>query len=93
MANIKSMKKDLKRNAKARAVNQGVRSALKTHIKKAKAAPDAGAKPEEIKASTAKAVKALDKAAQRGIIHKNQAARRKSRLMKAVNKSVDKKSA
>lgn len=81
MANIKSMKKDLRRIAKARAVNQGVRTSLKTFIKKARtegAAPDA----------TATAVKALDKAAQKGIIHPNQAARRKSRVMKAANKLV-----
>ena len=81
MANIKSMKKDLRRNAKARAVNQGVRTSLKTFIKKARTE---GAAPE----ATATAVKALDKAAQKGIIHPNQAARRKSRVMKAANKLV-----
>ena len=77
MANIRSSKKDIRRSSKRRLVNQGVKSALKTYIKKAKAAADP--------ASTVQAVKALDKAVQRGIIHKNQAARRKSRLAKAVN--------
>ena len=77
MANIRSSKKDIRRSSKRRLVNQGVKSALKTYIKKAKAAADP--------AATVQAVKALDKAVQRGIIHKNQAARRKSRLAKAVN--------
>lgn len=77
MANIRSSKKDIRRSSKRRLVNQGVKSALKTYIKKAKAAADP--------AATVQAVKALDKAVQRGIIHRNQAARRKSRLAKAVN--------
>lgn len=55
---------------------------LKTVVKKAKRAAG-DQKPAAIKS----AVKALDKAAERGIIHKNQAARRKSRLMKAASKS------
>jgi small subunit ribosomal protein S20 len=76
MPNIKSMKKDLKRNEKSRVRNQASKSALKTFVKKAKGT---GA-VEDVKT----AVKNLDKAAQRGIIHKNQAARRKSRLMKAA---------
>lgn len=78
MANIKSQKKDLRRNAKRKVINTGIRSALKTFIKKAKttATPD----------SVASAVKALDKAVQKGVVHKNQAARKKSRLMIAANK-------
>lgn len=79
MANIKSMKKDLRRNAKARKVNQGIRTSLKTYVKKARAE---GTSPEAV----VNAVKALDKAAKRGVIHPNQAARRKSRVMKAANK-------
>lgn len=77
MANIKSMKKDLRRNAKKRVVTQGVKSALKTYIKKAKVTGT----DEAVNSAQA----ALDKAAQRGLIHKNQAARRKSRMMKAAN--------
>lgn len=52
---------------------------LKTVVKKAKKA----AGTSEVGAAVKTAVKALDKAAERGVIHKNQAARRKSRLMKA----------
>ncbi len=81
MANIKSSKKDLKRNAKRRARNQATKSALKTFIKKARGA----ATGDNAQTSLASAVSAIDKAAQRGIIHKNQAARRKSRLAKAAN--------
>lgn len=91
MANIKSMKKDLRRNAKARVTNQSVKSALKTYIKKVRTTSSAG-QTEPVKAAVTSAQKMLDKAAQRGIIHKNQAARRKSRAMKAANKALAAKS-
>jgi small subunit ribosomal protein S20 len=84
MANIKSSKKDLKRNAKRRARNQATKSALKTYVKKVRQAVAAGV-PENVQPALAGAIKQLDKAAQRGIIHKNQAARRKSRIAKAAN--------
>ncbi|HWD41939.1 MAG TPA: 30S ribosomal protein S20 [Fimbriimonas sp.] len=80
MANIKSSKKDLKRNAKNRARNVATKSALKTYVKKVRQAT-----PETVGAALTTAIKQLDKAAQRGIIHKNQAARRKSRIAKAAN--------
>lgn len=79
MPNIKSMKKDLKRNAKKNERNTSAKSALKTFIKKARTATG-----EETAKAVSLATKHLDKAAERGIIHKNQAARRKSRLMKAA---------
>ena len=79
MPNIKSMKKDLKRNAKKNERNTSAKSALKTFIKKARTATG-----EEAAKAVSLATKHLDKAAERGIIHKNQAARRKSRLMKAA---------
>jgi len=85
MANIKAMKKDLKRNAKARAVNVGVKSSLKTYVKKVRVASAAG-DAEKTATAVVSVAKALDKAAAKGIIHKNQAARRKSRAMKAANK-------
>ncbi|HRF60913.1 MAG TPA: 30S ribosomal protein S20 [Fimbriimonadaceae bacterium] len=91
MANIKSMKKDLRRNEKARVGNQSVKSALKTYIKKVRATASAG-QAETVKAAVTTAQKMLDKAAQRGIIHKNQAARRKSRAMKAAHKALAAKS-
>lgn len=82
MANIKSSKKDIKRSGRKRLVNNSVKSAIKTQIKKVRVATD----PEVAASALTVAVKALDKAAQRGIIHKNQAARRKSRIAKAANK-------
>ena len=79
MPNIKSMKKDLKRNAKKHERNTSAKSALKTFVKKARTSTGDGSA-----AAVTLAVKQLDKAAQRGIIHKNQASRRKSRLMKSA---------
>jgi len=81
MANLKSSKKDIRRSAKRRATNLSTKSALKTYIKKVRNA----ATPEEAKSALVVASKALDKAAQNGLIHKNQAARRKSRAAKAAN--------
>lgn len=87
MANLKSSKKDIKRSAKKRAVNQSVRTSLKTYVKKAKTSIASGDKAQT--AEDVKAVqKAMDKAAQRGIIHPKQAARRKSRVAKAASKSA-----
>lgn len=87
MANKKSSKKDLRRTAKRTVRNKATRTALKTFVKKVKTAATAG---DQQQASTAlvMAQKMLDKAAQRGIIHKNQAARRKSRAAKAANKAA-----
>ncbi len=82
MANLKSSKKDIKRSRRRQLANTSAKSAIKTYIKKAKNADESGAS-DAIK----KAVKALDKAAGSGVIHKNQAARRKSRLMKSLNAS------
>lgn len=82
MANTKSSKKDLRRSAKKRIVNQSVRSGLKTYVKKARTAASTG---ENVQEALASAVSALDKAVQRGIIHKNQAARRKARVAKLAH--------
>ena len=82
MANLKSSKKDIRRSTKRRLVNTGVKSALKTYLKKIKKATT----PETASAALTVACKAIDKAAQNRTIHKNQAARRKSRAAKAGNK-------
>lgn len=84
MANLKSSKKDVKRIAKRTDYYKGVRSALKTYLKKARKSAEAGSADQ---GTVTKAIKSLDKAATAGIIHKNQAARRKSRLMKAIHAS------
>jgi len=82
VANIKSQIKRNKQNEKRNLRNKGVRSELKTRTKNAVVAADTGDEQAEDKVRLA--VKRLDKAASKGIIHKNQAARRKSRLMKRV---------
>ena len=77
MANIKSQKKRNLTNAKAAERNKSVRSELKSRVKTAVTSGDVDA--------VRIAVKKLDSAASKRVIHKNTAARRKSRLMKKVN--------
>lgn len=83
MANIKSAKKRIKVNQKKAAANKSRNTALKTAIKKANVAIETGAenKDELIK----DAVKKIDQAASKNLIHKNCAARKKSNLAKKAN--------
>ena len=83
MANIKSQLKRIKTNEKARQRNVAVKSALKTAVRRVRTAATAG-DAEAAAAALATASKALDKAASKGVIHKNQAANRKSGLAKQV---------
>ncbi len=83
MANIKSAIKRNKQNEKRRVKNRVFRGQARTAVKKARVAVESANK-EEAQAKVLDAVKALDKAASKGIIHKNNAARRKSRLMKQL---------
>ncbi|RJQ42585.1 MAG: 30S ribosomal protein S20 [Anaerolineaceae bacterium] len=83
MANIQSAIKRNKQNEKRRLRNRVFRGQARTSVKKARVAI-ASADKEEAKVKVLDAVKALDKAASKGIIHKNNAARRKSRLMKQL---------
>jgi small subunit ribosomal protein S20 len=85
MANIKSQIKRNRQNEKRRVRNKSVKSELKTRIKRADAGAESGA-PETAE-DVRRAVKALDMAAAKGIIHKNQAANRKSKLAKRVAKA------
>ena len=87
MANKRSSKKDLRRTAKRTVRNRSARTALKTYVKKVRTAAASG-DANEVQTALTTAQKMLDKAAQRGIIHKNQAARRKSRAAKAANKAA-----
>ena len=77
MANIKSQIKRNKQNEKARQLNKAVKSGLKTSVRKFREAADSGNAEEATLAMRAAIVK-LDKAASKGVIHKNQAANRKS---------------
>ena len=84
MANIKSQKKRILTAEKARQRNKAVRSELKTYVKKVRVAAEAGdAEAAQLAANAA--CRKLDKAASKGIIHKNQAAKRKSGLQVLVN--------
>ena len=87
MANIKSQIKRNRSNERRRLRNQGVRSELKTRTKTAAQAIETGADdaPEAVRL----AQKRLSKAASKGRIHKNQAARRTSRLMKRATASAE----
>ena len=84
MANIKSQKKRILTAEKARVRNRAVRSELKTYVKKVRVAAESGDKVAAREAANA-ACRKLDKAASKGIIHKNQAAKRKSGLQMLVN--------
>lgn len=83
MANIKSQKKRILTNEKARARNAAYRSELKTLIRKVHEAVAAGNK-EAATAALASASRKLDKAVSKGVLHKNQAANRKSGIAKRV---------
>ena len=84
MANIKSQKKRIITAEKARMRNKAVRSELKTAVKRVHAAVEAN-DAELAQAEAHKACRLMDKAASKGIIHKNQAAERKSGVQKLVN--------
>ncbi|CAA0134795.1 30S ribosomal protein S20 [Mycolicibacterium vanbaalenii] len=85
MANIKSQQKRILTNERRRLRNKSVKSSLHTAVRGFRAAVDAGDKEKagELLAST---TRQLDKAATKGVIHKNQAANRKSALAQAFNK-------
>ncbi len=84
MANIKSQIKRNKQNRVARLRNRVYRGSARTYIRKAQSAIRSE-DTELAETEVLKAIRALDKAAQKGVIHKNNAARRKSRLMAQYN--------
>jgi small subunit ribosomal protein S20 len=85
VANIRSQIKRNRQAVKRQARNKAVRSELRTRSKSAVAAIDGGAEHSE--EAVRLAIKRIDKAAAKGVIHKNQAANRKSRLMKRAAKA------
>ena len=85
MANIKSAKKRILVNETKAARNKQIKSKVKTMVKKVESAVAAGDKALA-KASLVEAVSEIDKACSKGVFHKNTAARRVSRLSKAINK-------
>jgi small subunit ribosomal protein S20 len=86
VANIKSQKKRNRQNLVRHERNQAIRSELKTRTKTARVAIEAGV--EDATEAVRMAQKRINKAASKGRIHKNQAARRTSRLMRRQAKSA-----
>jgi small subunit ribosomal protein S20 len=83
LANIKSAIKRNRQNIKRRLRNRQYRGAARSYIKRARIAMEEG-ELEIARTETLSAVRALDKAVAKGVIHKNNAARRKGRLMKSL---------
>ncbi len=84
MPNIKSSERSVKTDAERRASNFAVRSTIKTVSRKVGESVDAG-KADEAKSLLTKASSTIDKAVAKGVIHKNAAARKKSRLARKIN--------
>lgn len=84
LANIKQQKKRVLTNEKRRIRNQAVKSELKTYVRKTREAIEAGDK-EAAQLALQVAGRKLDKAVSKGVIHRNQAANRQSKLAKQVN--------
>ena len=84
MANIKSQKKRNLTNAKRHERNKAVKAELRTRVKTAEGSIGAESSDEDVRA----AMKRIDMAVSKGVIHKNTGARKKSRLMKQVNASA-----
>jgi small subunit ribosomal protein S20 len=81
LANTRSAIKRMRQNEKRRLRNRRFSSGARTYVRKARLAIDEG-DAAAARQATLEAISALDKAAEKGILHKNNAARRKSRLMK-----------
>lgn len=91
MPNIKSAKKRMRIEEKRRLRNNAVKSTVRTFVTKARAAIAAAPSEETTEEAIRAAISTLDKAVTKGVIHKNNAARRKSRLMARLNKVLAEK--
>ena len=85
MANIKSAKKRIRTSEKKAAANKAVKSGVKTSIKKVHAAVEAGDKAAATEALK-KATSSIERAASKGVLHKNNAANKVSKLARSVGK-------
>ncbi len=88
MPNHKSAEKRMRQNEKRRAINRGNRSRLRTSIKNLRADIAGGA--DQLQGILSATVSTIDKAVQKGVLHKNAAARYKSRLTTRVNQAIAK---
>jgi len=84
LANIKSLIKRNRQNENRRVHNRIYRGRARTIVAKAREATVEGSSAEDAKSALMQAISALDSAAKKGVIHKNNADRRKSRLMKRL---------
>jgi small subunit ribosomal protein S20 len=87
MANIKSQKKRIITNERRRMRNKGVRTELRTYVKQFRQTVDGG-NLDEAQEALKVASRALDRAASKGVIHKNNAANRKSELAQRLNRAT-----
>ena len=87
MPNHKSAEKRVRQSEKRRVINRGNRSKVRTDIKKVRAALDSG-KSDEIQSVLPETISVIDKAVQKGVMHKNAAARYKSRLTLKANQAA-----
>lgn len=83
MANTPSARKRIRQNEKRRLRNRGVRSAVRSSVKSAREA--LGGKDADVGATVREAIRAIDRAVTKGILHRNTAARRKSSLARTLN--------
>jgi small subunit ribosomal protein S20 len=93
MPNISSAKKRMRAEQKRHAHNSMVKSAVRTRVTKARNAITASATAPETEEAIRAALRSLDMAVSRGVIHRNNAARRKSRLMARLHTAQEAKAA
>jgi len=86
MANTKSARKRAEKSEQLRKKNRAARSKMRTAVRRARAAAEAGG--ENAEALVAQAIVTVDSTAQKGIVHRNAAARTKSRLVKAARRAA-----
>lgn len=87
MPNHKSAEKRVRQNEKRRVINRGNRTKVRTYIKKLRAALDSG-KADDVQNTLPVTISVIDKAVQKGVMHKNAAARYKSRLTVKANQTA-----
>jgi small subunit ribosomal protein S20 len=87
MPNHKSAEKRVRQSEKRRVINRGNRTKVRTYIKKLRTALDSG-KSDDVQTVLPEAISVIDKAVQKGVMHKNAAARYKSRLTVRANQAA-----
>ena len=87
MPNHKSAEKRVRQSEKRRVINRGHRSKVRTYIKKLRAALDSG-KSEDVQSVLPEVMSVIDRSVQKGVMHKNAAARYKSRLTVRANQAA-----